>query len=77
MPFKKESTAMTKDHNIAVEMMGTALQAAGAKTTLQVSPASLDQPFNVERGHYLVWELCELNFWLELLVLDAYLMRSA
>ncbi len=76
MPFKKESTAMTKDHNIMVEMMVTALQAVSAKTTLQVPPASLDQPFNVERGRYLVWELCELNFRLELLALDAYLTRS-
>ncbi len=77
MPFKKESTTMTKDHNVVVEMMGTALQAAGAKTTLRVPQASLDQPFNVERGRYLVWELCELNFQLELLALDAYLTRSA
>ncbi|PBK81619.1 hypothetical protein ARMGADRAFT_1039202 [Armillaria gallica] len=75
MPFKKESTPTTKDHNIMVEMMGTALQAVSAKTTLRVPPASLDQPFNVERGHYLVWELCELNFRLELLALDAYLTR--
>ncbi len=77
MPFKKESTTMMKDHNVMVEMMGTALQAAGAKTTLRAPQASLDQPFNVERGRYLVWELCELNFWLELLALDAYLTRSA
>ncbi|PBK88794.1 hypothetical protein ARMGADRAFT_1033775 [Armillaria gallica] len=33
MPFKKESITMTKDHNAMVEMMGTALQAAGDKTT--------------------------------------------
>ncbi|PBK79393.1 hypothetical protein ARMGADRAFT_1040834 [Armillaria gallica] len=47
-----------KNHNIMVEVMGTALQAVSAKTTLQVPLASLDQPFNVEKGCYLVWELC-------------------
>ncbi|KAK0463042.1 uncharacterized protein EV420DRAFT_1639133 [Desarmillaria tabescens] len=77
MPFKKESTKTTKAHDIMLEMMGTALQVSGTETILRVPLATQDQPFDIERGCYLVWELCELNFRLELLGLDAYLTRSA
>ncbi|KAK0477733.1 hypothetical protein EDD18DRAFT_1114575 [Armillaria luteobubalina] len=66
MPFKKEHTKTTKAHDTMLDMMGTALQMSWTRY----------QPFDDNWGHYLVWELCELNFRLELLALDMHLTRS-
>ncbi|SJL16574.1 uncharacterized protein ARMOST_20100 [Armillaria ostoyae] len=54
MPFKKQNVKLTKAHSIMLEIMGTALQTPGTKTTLRVPAADVDQPFDVERGQYLI-----------------------
>ncbi|KAK0504193.1 hypothetical protein EDD18DRAFT_1345071 [Armillaria luteobubalina] len=74
MPFKKEHTKTTKAHDTMLDMMGTALQMSGPD--VRNPTAHTDQPFDDNRGRYLVWELCELNFRLELLALDTHLTRS-
>ncbi|KAK0482936.1 hypothetical protein EDD18DRAFT_1112450 [Armillaria luteobubalina] len=74
MPFKKEHTKTTKAHDTMLDMMGTALQISGPD--VRNPTAHTDQPFDDNWGCYLVWELCKLNFRLELLALDTHLTRS-
>ncbi|KAK0474682.1 hypothetical protein EDD18DRAFT_1116420 [Armillaria luteobubalina] len=74
MPFKKEHTKTTKAHDTMLDMMGTVLQMSGPD--VRNPTTHTDQPFDDNWGCYLVWELCELNFQLELLALDMHLTHS-
>ncbi len=57
-----------------LDIMGAALQMP--RPDVRSPTTHTDKPFDVNRGHYLIWELCELNFQLELLAIDAHLTRS-
>ncbi|PBK63201.1 hypothetical protein ARMSODRAFT_980133 [Armillaria solidipes] len=74
MPFKKEHTKTIKAHDTMLDMMGTALQMS--RPDVRSPTTHTDEPFDVKRGRYLVWELCELNFRLELLAIDTHLTHS-
>ncbi|KAK0493666.1 hypothetical protein EDD18DRAFT_1108031 [Armillaria luteobubalina] len=64
----------TKAHDLMTQALGSALEAPGSRTTILQAPAPVcDQPVDVEKGMYFVWELCELNFHQELLSLDTHL----
>ncbi|KAK0471833.1 hypothetical protein IW261DRAFT_1571495 [Armillaria novae-zelandiae] len=74
MAFKSGNAQGTKVHDLMAQALGSALEAPGSGTTILQAPAPVsDQPIDIERGKYLVWELCELNFWQELLLLDTHL----
>ncbi|KAK0216359.1 hypothetical protein IW262DRAFT_1464895 [Armillaria fumosa] len=74
MAFKSGNAQGTKVHNLMAQALGSALEAPSSGTTILQAPAPVnDQPVDVERGKYLVWELCELNFRQELLSLDMHL----
>ncbi len=74
MPFKKEHTQTIKAHDTMLDMMGAALQVP--RPDIRSPTTHTDEPFDVNQGRYLIWELCELNFRLELLAIDAHLTRS-
>ncbi len=57
-----------------LDMMRAALQVP--RPDIRSPTTHTDEPFDVNRGRYLIWELCELNFRLELLAIDAHLTRS-
>ncbi|KAK0461479.1 hypothetical protein IW261DRAFT_1428575 [Armillaria novae-zelandiae] len=74
MAFKSGNAQGTKVHDLMAQALGSALEAPGSGTTILQAPAPVsDQPIDIERGKYLVWELCELNFRQELLSLDMHL----
>ncbi|KAK0501933.1 hypothetical protein EDD18DRAFT_1346499 [Armillaria luteobubalina] len=74
MVFKSGNAQGTKAHDLMTQALGSALEAPGSRiTTLQAPAPVCDQPLDVEKGTYLVWELCELNFHQELLSLDTHL----
>ncbi|KAK0473821.1 hypothetical protein EDD18DRAFT_1368482 [Armillaria luteobubalina] len=74
MAFKSGNAQGTKVHDLMAQALGSALEAPGSGTTiLQVPAPASDQPVDIKRGKYLIWELCELNFRQELLSLDTHL----
>ncbi|KAK0492432.1 hypothetical protein EDD18DRAFT_1357688 [Armillaria luteobubalina] len=74
MVFKSGNAQGTKAHDLMTQALGSALEAPGSRiTTLQAPAPVCDQPLDVKKGTYLVWELCELNFCQELLSLDTHL----
>ncbi|KAK0475610.1 hypothetical protein EDD18DRAFT_1115982 [Armillaria luteobubalina] len=74
MAFKSGNAQGTKVHDLMAQALGSALEAPGSGTTILQAPAPVsDQPVDIERGKYLVWELCKLNFRQELLSLDTHL----
>ncbi|KAK0221648.1 hypothetical protein IW262DRAFT_1459908 [Armillaria fumosa] len=74
MAFKSGNAQGTKVHNLMAQALGSALEAPSSGTAILQAPAPVsNQPVDVERGKYLVWELCELNFRQELLSLDTHL----
>ncbi|KAK0191923.1 hypothetical protein F5146DRAFT_1135646 [Armillaria mellea] len=74
MAFKAGNVQGTRAHDLMTQVLGSALEAPGSTTTILQAPAPVsEQPVDVERGTYLVWELCELNFRQELLLLDTHL----
>ncbi|KAK0481049.1 hypothetical protein EDD18DRAFT_1363278 [Armillaria luteobubalina] len=74
MAFKSGNAQGTKAHDLMTQALGSALEAPGSRTTILQAPAPLcNQPVDVEKGTYFVWELCELNFRQELLSLDMHL----
>ncbi|KAK0494267.1 hypothetical protein EDD18DRAFT_1107296 [Armillaria luteobubalina] len=74
MAFKSGNAQGTKVHDLMAQVLGSALEAPGSGTTILQAPAPVsDQPVDIERGKYLVWELCKLNFQQELLSLDMHL----
>ncbi|KAK0207406.1 hypothetical protein IW262DRAFT_1302751 [Armillaria fumosa] len=76
MAFKSGNAKGTKVHNLMAQALGSTLEAPGSGTAILQAPAPVsDQPVDVERGKYLVWELCELNFRQELLSLDTHLIH--
>ncbi|KAK0460354.1 hypothetical protein IW261DRAFT_1577666 [Armillaria novae-zelandiae] len=69
----ESSTQCRKRFDAAKEMLGSCMHARGVTIDLIVPPADSEEskePFNPRRGQELVWQLCELNFRFELLVLD-------
>ncbi|KAK0497934.1 hypothetical protein EDD18DRAFT_1104435 [Armillaria luteobubalina] len=71
MAFKSGNAQGTKAHDLMTQALGSALEAPSSRiTTLQAPAPVCNQPLDVEKGTYLVWELCELNFRQELLSLD-------
>ncbi|KAK0226449.1 hypothetical protein IW262DRAFT_1457686 [Armillaria fumosa] len=74
MAFKSGNAQGTKVHNLMAQALGSALEAPGSGTAILQAPTPVsDQPVDIERGKYLVWELCKLNFRQELLSLDTHL----
>ncbi|KAK0503768.1 hypothetical protein EDD18DRAFT_1344671 [Armillaria luteobubalina] len=74
MAFKSGNAQGTKAHDLMTQALGSALEAPSSRiTTLQAPAPVCNQPLDIEKGTYLVWELCELNFCQELLSLDTHL----
>ncbi|KAK0492849.1 hypothetical protein EDD18DRAFT_1108461 [Armillaria luteobubalina] len=74
MAFKSGNVQGTKAHDLMTQVLGSALEAPSSRTTILQAPAPVcDQPVDIEKGTYFVWELCELNFRQELLSLDMHL----
>ncbi|KAK0482920.1 hypothetical protein EDD18DRAFT_1112437 [Armillaria luteobubalina] len=75
MALKSKNAKSTRVHDLMAHALGSALEAPGSNTTtpIQALVLDIDQPVDVERGRYIVWELCELNFRQELLSLDTHL----
>ncbi|KAK0494335.1 hypothetical protein EDD18DRAFT_1107360 [Armillaria luteobubalina] len=74
MAFKSGNAQGMKAHDLMTQVLGSTLEAPGSRiTTLQAPAPVCNQPLDVEKGMYLVWELCELNFRQELLSLDTHL----
>ncbi|KAK0482794.1 hypothetical protein IW261DRAFT_1562489 [Armillaria novae-zelandiae] len=74
MAFKSGNAQGTKVHDLMAQVLGSAIEAPGSGTTILQAPAPVsNEPVDIERGKYLVWELCELNFQQELLLLDMHL----
>ncbi|KAK0481001.1 hypothetical protein EDD18DRAFT_1363602 [Armillaria luteobubalina] len=74
MSFKSKNAKSTRVHDLMAHALGSALEAPGSNTTTpQTLTLDIDQPVDIERGRYLIWELRELNFHHELLLLDTHL----
>ncbi|KAK0505492.1 hypothetical protein EDD18DRAFT_1098846 [Armillaria luteobubalina] len=74
MSFKSKNAKSTRVHDLMAHALGSALEAPSSNTTTpQTLTLDIDQPVDIERGRYLIWELCELNFRHELLLLDTHL----
>ncbi|KAK0463138.1 uncharacterized protein EV420DRAFT_1639223 [Desarmillaria tabescens] len=68
---KSTHSPSIKAFEVAEKMLGLCMQGQEVQVQLVPPPSSSDeQPFNVLRGHQLIWELCKLNFRYELLALD-------
>ncbi|KAK0506481.1 hypothetical protein EDD18DRAFT_1342815 [Armillaria luteobubalina] len=70
MAFKSGNAQGMKAHDLMTQALGSALEAPSSRTTTLQAPAPVcNQPVDIEKGTYLVWELCKLNFCQELLCL--------